>query len=144
MENESMENNTVENVNPETETTPVVEVSSSNELEMLENIHTDLGVITSFLVLFTLIIILVFGYKFFDMMYKSKPVYKPVMTFAQFKTYKDNKQNIVHMGYNHKCIYLEALRNEQEENVREEAKEEGIAIGLRKGIAFVQNILHSA
>jgi len=31
--------------------------------------------------------------------------------------------------------YLEALRNEQEENVRAEAKEEGIAIGLRKGIA---------
>lgn len=41
-----------------------------NEIELLQQIHTDLGVIASFLVFFTLIILLYFIYKFFDMMFK--------------------------------------------------------------------------
>lgn len=41
-----------------------------NDIELLQQIHTDLGVIASFLVFFTLIILLYFIYKFFDMMFK--------------------------------------------------------------------------
>lgn len=40
------------------------------ELELLELIHTDLGVICSLLIFFTLVIILHYCYKFFDMMFK--------------------------------------------------------------------------
>lgn len=36
----------------------------------LETIHNDLGAIVAFLVFFTLVIILYFGYKFFDMIWK--------------------------------------------------------------------------
>ena len=41
-----------------------------NEIELLQQIHTDLGVIASFLIFFVLIIIMYFIYKFFDMMFK--------------------------------------------------------------------------
>lgn len=41
-----------------------------NDIELLQQIHTDLGVIASFLVFFTVIILLYFIYKFFDMMFK--------------------------------------------------------------------------
>lgn len=41
-----------------------------SEIELLTQIHTDLGVIASFLVFFTLVIICYFIYKFFDMMFK--------------------------------------------------------------------------
>ena len=41
-----------------------------NEIELLQSIHTDLGVVTSFLVFFTLVIVCYFIYKFFDMMWK--------------------------------------------------------------------------
>lgn len=41
-----------------------------NELEILTQIHTDLSAIASFLVFFSLIIIMYFIYKFFDMMFK--------------------------------------------------------------------------
>ena len=41
-----------------------------NEIELLQQIHTDLGTIASFLVFFTLVIIMYFIYKFFDMMFK--------------------------------------------------------------------------
>lgn len=40
------------------------------EVNLLENIHTDLGAIASFLVFFVLVIILYFGYKFFDMIWR--------------------------------------------------------------------------
>lgn len=41
-----------------------------NEIELLQQIHTDLGAIASFLTFFVLIIIMYFIYKFFDMMFK--------------------------------------------------------------------------
>lgn len=41
-----------------------------NEIEILTQIHTDLSAIASFLVFFTLVILLYFIYKFFDMMFK--------------------------------------------------------------------------
>jgi len=41
-----------------------------NEIDLLTNIHTDLSAIACFLVFFSLVIILYFGYKFFDMMWK--------------------------------------------------------------------------
>lgn len=41
-----------------------------NEVVLLQNVHNDLSVIACFLVFFTLVIILYFGYKFFDMMWK--------------------------------------------------------------------------
>ena len=40
------------------------------ETELLSNIHTDLSAIACFLVFFSLVIILYFGYRFFDMMWK--------------------------------------------------------------------------
>ena len=41
-----------------------------NEIELLNAIHTDLGVIASFLVLGALVVVCYFIYKFFDMMFK--------------------------------------------------------------------------
>jgi len=41
-----------------------------NEIELLQMIHTDLSAIASFLVFFSLVIILYFGYRFFDMIWK--------------------------------------------------------------------------
>ena len=41
-----------------------------NELQLLQSIHTDLSAIACFLVFFTLVIILYFAYKFFDMVFK--------------------------------------------------------------------------
>lgn len=41
-----------------------------SEIELLQNIHNDLSAIACFLVFFSLVIILYFGYKFFDMMWK--------------------------------------------------------------------------
>lgn len=40
------------------------------ELELLQLIHTDLGYIACFLIFFTIVIILYFIYKFFDMIFK--------------------------------------------------------------------------
>mgnify|MGYP000042269011 FL=1 len=45
----------------------------NNEVELLEvmqAVHTDLGVIASFLVFFVIVILLYFSYKFFDMFFK--------------------------------------------------------------------------
>lgn len=42
----------------------------SQNMELLSNIHTDLSAIASFLVFFVLVIVLYFGYKFFDMIWK--------------------------------------------------------------------------
>lgn len=41
-----------------------------SEIELLEAIHNDLGVITCFLIFFTLVVILKYCYKFFDMIFK--------------------------------------------------------------------------
>lgn len=40
------------------------------EVELLELIHSDLGIICCFLIFFVLVIILYFCYKFFDMIFK--------------------------------------------------------------------------
>ena len=40
------------------------------EIDLLNLIHQDLGILCSFLIFFTLVIILYFAYKFFDMIFK--------------------------------------------------------------------------
>lgn len=40
------------------------------EIELLNLIHEDLGVLCCFLIFFVLVIILYFAYKFFDMIFK--------------------------------------------------------------------------
>lgn len=40
------------------------------EVELLQLIHQDLGVLCSFLIFFVLVILLYFAYKFFDMIFK--------------------------------------------------------------------------
>ena len=40
------------------------------EIELLEAIHNDLGVVSCFLIFFTLVTILKYSYKFFDMIFK--------------------------------------------------------------------------
>lgn len=45
----------------------------NNEVELLEvmqAVHTDLGVITSFIVFFVIVLLCYFAYKFFDMLFK--------------------------------------------------------------------------
>lgn len=45
----------------------------NNEVELmnlLETIHTDLGVITSFIIFFVVVILCYFSYKFFDMIFQ--------------------------------------------------------------------------
>lgn len=51
-----------------TETTEVTEVTEDNTI--LTDIHNDLGLICCFLVFFTLVIILKYAYKFFNMVFK--------------------------------------------------------------------------
>ena len=41
-----------------------------SELELLNLIHTDLGAIVSFLVFFSLVILMYFVYKFFNMFFR--------------------------------------------------------------------------
>lgn len=41
-----------------------------NEVELLQLIHQDLGVLCCFLIFFVLVIILHYTYKFFDMIFK--------------------------------------------------------------------------
>ena len=48
----------------------LVETTETNEeLEILKEIHNDLGIITCFIVFFTLVIILKYAYKFFNMIF---------------------------------------------------------------------------
>lgn len=49
------------------ETIQTIEVAENTEL--LKNIHNDLGIITCFIVFFTLVIILKYAYKFFNMIF---------------------------------------------------------------------------
>lgn len=58
MENEIIKNNTV------------IEDNSITNNKQLEQIHQDLGFICCFLVVFTLIILLKYAYKFFDVFFK--------------------------------------------------------------------------
>ena len=51
----------------EVETMQTTEVAENTEL--LKNIHNDLGIITCFIVFFTLVIILKYAYKFFNMIF---------------------------------------------------------------------------
>lgn len=61
------ESNTNTDVDNNTTTTTVG--STGEYAEMLSNVHTDLGVICSFLVFFTLVILLKYIYKFFNMFF---------------------------------------------------------------------------
>lgn len=47
----------------------VVLVDTTNNTEILQAIHNDLGIITCFIVFFTLVIILKYSYKFFNMIF---------------------------------------------------------------------------
>ena len=72
MENENTnvtdyENNTDNNTVSDNTTSYVA--SNTEEIEMLNTIHTDLGVICSFIIFFVLVIILKYVYKFFDMFF---------------------------------------------------------------------------
>lgn len=40
------------------------------EVELLQLIHEDLGILCCFLIFFTLVILLYFAYKFFDMIFQ--------------------------------------------------------------------------
>ena len=60
METENTTNETVENV--------VIE--DTTVIEQLSQIHNDLGFIACFIIFFTLVIILKYTYKFFDMIFK--------------------------------------------------------------------------
>lgn len=59
-----MENETIENVVVYDTT------SSSVTTEQLQQIHTDLGLIFSVLIVFVLFVLLKYSYKFFDMFFK--------------------------------------------------------------------------
>lgn len=60
MENENNTNEVVENV----------VVQDTGVTEQLAQVHEDLGIIASFMIFFTLVIILKYAYKFFDMVFK--------------------------------------------------------------------------
>lgn len=51
----------------EVETIQITETTENTEL--LKEIHNDLGIITCFIVFFTLVIILKYSYKFFNMIF---------------------------------------------------------------------------
>lgn len=65
--NTSVENTTSNNVSDNSTTTNTA--STTQYEEMLTTIHTDLGFICSFLVFFTLVILLRYIYKFFNMFF---------------------------------------------------------------------------
>lgn len=65
--NTNVENTTNNNVTDNNTTT--ITGSSAEYEEMLTTIHTDLGFICSFLVFFTLVILLRYIYKFFNMFF---------------------------------------------------------------------------
>lgn len=60
-------NEQTENSVDNTENVTIQEVSTDTQLEQ---IHNDLGIIVSFLIFFTLVIILKYSYKFFNMIFK--------------------------------------------------------------------------
>ena len=60
-------NEQTENSVDTTENVTVQEVSTDIQLEQ---IHNDLGIIVSFLIFFTLVIVLRYSFKFFDMIFK--------------------------------------------------------------------------
>lgn len=56
-----MENETTQNI---------IVVADTTTTEQLQQIHTDLGLICSFLIIFVLFVLLKYSYKFFDMFFK--------------------------------------------------------------------------
>lgn len=58
----------------DTENTEVIEytteASELTEVELLQQIHNDLGIITCFIIFFVLVIILKYAYKFFNMIFQ--------------------------------------------------------------------------
>ena len=54
----------------ENETTENIVIVDTTTTEQLQQIHTDLGLICSFLIIFVLFILLKYSYKFFDMFFK--------------------------------------------------------------------------
>ena len=64
--NETSSNNTVDNTSTNTSVGSPAEYN-----EKLDNLHSDLGIICSFLVFFTLVILLKYVYKFFNMFFQE-------------------------------------------------------------------------
>ena len=98
------------------------------EIDLLNLIHQDLGILCSFLIFFALVIILYFTYKFFDMIFK----------FQKRKECVNMLQSIV---------TAEMLAGVLDEITGLLPVVIPVMIGfiaVRKGIAFVQHILHSA
>ena len=52
------------------ETTENEIIEYTTEIELLQQVHNDLGIITCFLVFFTIVIILKYAYKFFNMIFQ--------------------------------------------------------------------------
>lgn len=65
---ENIENTTEYQETEETQTTE--EIQYTNENVSLADIHNDLGIIACFLIFFTLVIILKYIYKFFNMIFQ--------------------------------------------------------------------------
>ena len=63
-----MNNITTENVVENTINTTIQDINTLNSTE-LEAIHTDLGIITSILIFFVLVILLKYAYKFWDIFF---------------------------------------------------------------------------
>lgn len=60
-----------ENINQEefTQVETIATTEVADDIELLKEIHNDLGVITCFIVFFVLVIILKYSYKFFNMIF---------------------------------------------------------------------------
>lgn len=64
----SIENSSENNLSYEVENTTTYTEQQENVIT-IENIHNDLGIITSFLIFFVLVILLKYVYKFFNMFF---------------------------------------------------------------------------
>lgn len=74
-ENVVMDNNEYENTEDEEYSNEIIQENTILETdnlqtEKLEQIHQDLGIICSFLIIFALVIVFRYIYKFFDMFFK--------------------------------------------------------------------------
>lgn len=65
---DNIENSNEYNVSNEIENTSTFTEQQENVIT-IENIHNDLGIITSFLIFFVLVILLKYAYKFFNMFF---------------------------------------------------------------------------
>ena len=98
------------------------------EIELLALIHQDLGVLCCFLIFFVLVIILYFAYKFFDMVFKFQKRKECVNMLSTIVT----------------AEMLEGVLSEITGLLPVVIPVMIGFIAVRKGIAFVQHILHSA